>query len=133
MEKKYPSDLTDAEWEFVQNDLKVDYSKGGRPQKHSKRQFLNAIFYVLRTGCQWRYLPGEYPPWQSVYTQLRRWNQKGCIERVYEKIYTMARRALGKYERATVGIVDSQSVKTTEKGVLRALMRTKKLRGGKGI
>ena len=117
MEKRYPSDLNDAEWELVKQDLQTDYSRGGRPAKHSKRQFLNAIFYVLRTGCQWRYLPREYPPWQSVYTQFRRWAKLGHIERIYEKLYIMTRQILGRAEKPTVGIVDSQSVKTTEKGV----------------
>jgi putative transposase len=126
MEKCYPSDLTDAEWELVKGELETDFSKGGRPPTHSKRALLNAVFYLVRTGCQWRFLPQEYPPWQAVYAQMRRWEEKGSVDRVYEKIYAQGRKAAGKAERATVGIVDSQSIKTTEKGVSRGSIRTRR-------
>ncbi len=126
MKKFYPSDLTDAEWELVKDEFATDFSRGGRPPIHSKRALLNGIFYFLRTGCQWRFLPKEYPPWQAVYVQMRRWEKKGCVQKVYEKVYILARKAAGKNEKATVGIVDSQSAKTTEKGVSRALMHIRK-------
>lgn len=133
MERFYPSDLTDAEWALVQDEIATDFSRGGRPPTHSKRALLNAIFYFLRTGCQWRFLPKEYPPWQAVYAQMRRWEKKGSVQRVYEKVYILARKAAGKNERAKVGIVDSQSAKTTEKGASRVSMRTRRSREGKGI
>jgi putative transposase len=69
MRNSYPSDLLDNEWQKIEKHFEVDYTRGGRPVKHKKREILNAIFYVLRTDCQWRYLPQEFAPWKTVYTQ----------------------------------------------------------------
>lgn len=80
--KRYPTDLTDSEWGLIEELFKVSYSKGGRFPKHSKREIINAIFYILRTGCQWRYLPNDFPPWKTVYTYLRNWKAAGLFEKM---------------------------------------------------
>jgi hypothetical protein len=69
----YPSDLSDAEWEKIESVFRVDYRRGGRPLKYNKREMVNAIFYVAKTGCQWRFLPKDYPPWRRVYNNFRKW------------------------------------------------------------
>ena len=68
----YPSDLTDAEWDLVENHL-PEWSGGGRPEKHPRRVIVNAILYLVRSGCPWRYLPADLPPWQTVYWHFTRW------------------------------------------------------------
>ena len=73
--KIYPSDLSDLVWEKIEVVFKVDYSRGGRPPKHSKREILNGIFYVAKTACQWRFLPTTYPPWKTVYTYFKKWEK----------------------------------------------------------
>jgi transposase len=91
MERKtYPTDLTDQEWALVKEILD-EYTqsrtthKGGRPALNSKKDYLDALFYVLRTGCSWRTLPHDFPKWQSVYTQFRRWQEQGIFKLLPEK------------------------------------------------
>jgi putative transposase len=86
--------------------------KTGRPLKHSLREMLNAIFYIVRTGCSWRNLPKDFPDWQAVYARFKRWKVKGVYDKIYEELTKMLR---GKNE-AQVGIADSQSVKITDRG-----------------
>lgn len=114
--ENYPSDLSDKEWEQIKDVFQIDYSKGGRPPKHSKRELLNAIFYVAKTGCQWRFLPKEYPPWQTVYTYFRKWLNADVFERMNHRLRKQLRRLLGKDEDPSAAIIDSQSAKTAEKG-----------------
>jgi transposase len=78
--KHYPSDLTDSQWDFIKDHFVPDPKKGGRPPKHSRRRILEAALYVLKTGCQWRYLPSDFPHWNTVYNQYRRWMQRGIID-----------------------------------------------------
>jgi putative transposase len=80
------------------------------------RQILNAIFYVLRTGCAWRYLPREYPPWQTVYGYLRRWCRSGDWQRIHDHLRRRVRKACGRESQPSAAIIDSQSVKTTHRG-----------------
>jgi putative transposase len=114
--KQYPTDLSEEEWLKISPMFTLDYIKGGRPPKYSKREMLAAIFYVIRTGCQWRYLPHDLPHWMSVYTQFRRWKKQGIIEKMNHELNKDIRVKLGRNENPTPSIVDSQSVKTTEKG-----------------
>lgn len=115
----YPTDLTDAQWTTL-----VAYCpfliepnpKGGRPRRHSVRQILNAVLYVDKTGCQWRQLPHDFPPWKTVYTTFRRWRLNGTWDRLHTVLREGVRRQAGKQAQPSVVIVDSQSVKTTQKG-----------------
>lgn len=111
----YPSSLTDAEWTVV-GPLVTRETGPGRKPLHAPRHMLDAVFYVLRTGCSWRMLPSNFPKWESVYASFRRWNRSGVIERVYDRLGAMWRERQGRNTEASAGIVDSQSVKTTEKG-----------------
>lgn len=131
-ELRYPSDLSDKEWGLVVDLMHPDPS-GGRPSKHPRREILNAIFYVAKTGCQWRYLPKNLPPWKAVYMQFVRWRDNGKIEQIYDVLHKKLRATVGKNETPSVGIMDSQSIKTTEKRGSQGLMGVKKLRAEKGI
>jgi putative transposase len=88
----------------------------GRPPRVERREVVNAIFYVLRTGCQWRYLPEGFPAWQTVYWYFTRWTEDGTWERVNDHLRRAVRTHLGREPDPSVAIMDSQSVKTTEKG-----------------
>lgn len=131
MRKPYPDDLTDEEWGLIEPFLEEQKVKQGRSPKYSRREILNAIFYVLRTGCQWRNLPHDFPPWSSVYTQFWRWDKKGIIKSLHNHVRRGLRELLGRAQEATGAIVDSQSVKTTERGALKVLTPGKRLKGGK--
>lgn len=130
--QRYPSDLSDNEWALIEDLFKAN-PLGGRPPKYSRREILNAIFYVAKTGCQWRYLPKNLPHWNSVYMQFLRWRDNGKIEQIYDVLHKKLRLSVGKNENPSVGIVDSQSIKTTEKRGLQVLMGVKKLRAEKDI
>ena len=114
----YPSDLSDAQWTVVAPVLRAACGRSGRLPR---RELLNAIFYVLRTGCQWRYLPQSYPGWTSVYSCFRRWSQNGTWDTVVESLRVEVRYAQGRKSLPTAAVIDTQSVKTTEKGGLVAL------------
>ena len=131
--KFYPDDLTENEWKVIGPIVDRDYTKGGRPLTYTKREFLNAIFYWLRTGCSWRHLPHDFPPWKSVYTQFRRWRIEGFFERIENYLREKIRKKLKRQKEPSVGIIDSQTVKTTEKGGSKVMMVLRRLRAEKGI
>lgn len=115
----YPSDLTDEQWAVLTEYcpfLVQPHPKSGRPRRRPVRQVLDAVLYVDKTGCQWRQLPHEYPPWKTVYTSFRRWRLNGTWKRVHATLREAVRRQAGKQEQPSVAIIDSQSVKTTQKG-----------------
>lgn len=118
----YPTDLTDEEWQIIEP-LVPSVKSGGRPADHWRREIVNAIFYVLRTGCQWRMLPHDLPPWQTIYTYFRNWRLDGTWQRIHERLRRQVRQAAGRHPQASAAILDSQSVKTTEKGGRVATMR----------
>lgn len=120
-EGRYPSDLTDAEWALAEPIFAAPRATG-RPSVHARRTMLEAILYVLRTGCPWRHLPHDFPNWNAVYATFRRWTKEGHFQRWAEVLTARDRQEAHCAEMATVGIVDSQSVKTTEKGGLAATM-----------
>lgn len=111
----YPSDLSDAEWTMVEEHFRQKPGPG-RPPKVDRRAVLNAIFYMNRTGCQWRYLPSEFPPWKTVYWYFTCWRADGTWERLNDALRKRLRVAAGRDEEPSAAIIDTQSVKTTEKG-----------------
>lgn len=114
MERNYDSDLTDGQWRKIQR-LLPKRSKKGRPPL-DRRHVINAILYVVRSGCQWRMLPKEYSNWKSVYTVFWRWRQSGLWKKVHDKLREKVRKQAGKKSTPTAGVIDSQSAKTTEVG-----------------
>jgi len=122
----YPTDLTTQEWVKIEQLLLVSYDKGGRPARYEKREILNAIFYILRTGCQWRYLPHDFPPWTAIYKQYQRWKDQGIFEKMNSDITKDIRLKMGRTASPSGCIVDSQSVKTTEKGGSKVTMEGRK-------
>jgi|SRR5215203_2114771 len=119
-QKAYPTDLSDAEWMILEPWLDPPRSRQGRPRSVARREILDAIFYQLRTGCQWRYLPPEFPNWQTVYWYFARWRDDGTWERINDALRRRLRVRLGREAEPSAGIVDSQSAKTTEKGAIGA-------------
>lgn len=107
----YPSDLKDKEWLLVEryfNQSRVF----GRPLKHDRRSIVDAIFYITRSGCQWRMLPKDYPPWQTVYDYFKQWCEDGTWEKVLDILNEKGRLRQGRQAQPSYGIIDSQSVKT---------------------
>ena len=125
LRKSYPSDLTDDEWQILEP-LVPSIKPGGRPANHPRREIVNAILYVLRTGCQWRAIPHDLPPWKTVYTYFRSWRLDGTWQRIHTRLRKELRQAEGRHAEASAAILDSQSVKTTEKVDRGATMRARK-------
>jgi putative transposase len=115
MRKPYPTDLPDAEWSYLEPHLPRPLGHG-RPRIHSLREILDAIFYVLRSGCQWRLLPHDFPRWPTVYHYFRKWRIDGTWERINQALRERLRVRLKRDPQPSAGIVDSQSVKTTGVG-----------------
>ena len=115
MRKKYPTDLSNAEWNCLRPYLPNPKAEG-RPRTHSLRDVLDAIFYVLKSGCHWRLLPHDFPPWSSVYYHFRKLRLSGAWSLLYRALRTPERKRVGKNPDASAAIMDSQSVKTTEEG-----------------
>jgi transposase len=113
----YPSDLTDAEWHLLEPLLPVPKATG-RPRKWDLRRIINGIFYLVRSGCAWRMLPREFPPWPTVHDFYRRLRKDGTWEAIHAQLREQVRVASGRNAQPSGAILDSQSIKTTEKGAL---------------
>jgi putative transposase len=112
----YPTDLSDAEFRHIEEHLPTANQRG-RPRIHAPREILNAVFYVLKSGCPWRLLPRDFPPWRSVYHYFRAWRIDGTTwERLNAALRERLRTRLGRNPNPSAGIVDSQSLKTTGVG-----------------
>ena len=116
MERKpYPTDLTDEQWKLVQPFL-PDAKPGGRPRGTNLREVINALFYLVRSGCQWRMIPHEFPPWKTCYNYYRAWIDDGSWDEMLYLLRNDVRREAGRKDQPRVAAIDSQSVKTTEQG-----------------
>ena len=114
MEAVYPTDLTDEQWRAISR-LVPPAKPGGRPRSVNMREVLNALFYLARTGCAWRMLPKDYPPKDTVYYYFKTFRQDGTWERIHDLMRRRVRLKHGKLQQPSAAIIDSQSVKTTEK------------------
>jgi transposase len=126
----YPSDLTDAQWALIEPHI-PPVQPGGRPRKTDMRDVLDAIFYILRTGCQWRYLPGDLPPKSTVWRYFDRWRRDGILDAIHDPLRTKVRAAEKPYHPRTSASVDSQSVDTTSGGEQRGRDNHKDVDGRK--
>ena len=122
----YETDLTDSQWKIITPCLDDQ-----RKRKNSLRQIMNAIFYIAKTGCQWRYLPNNFPKWQLVYYYFRKWEQTKIIEQIHELLYQRVRVKAGREKTPSLGLLDSQSVKTASLTDLKGLDANKKINGRK--
>jgi putative transposase len=126
----YSTDVTDIEWQCLVPHLPTP-QLGGRPRVHPMREILNAIFYVLRSGCAWRLLPHDLPPWKTVYHYFRLWRVQGLWERLHAALHADARVKMGRDPQPTAAIIDSQSIKTSMVGGPRGYDGGKKVNGRK--
>jgi putative transposase len=130
--KSYPSDLTDDQWQHIEP-LIPPAKPGGRPRAVDMRQILDAMLYLNRTGCQWRALPHDFPAWGTVADYFYRFRQDGTWRTIHDRLREQVRLAAGKQATPSAAVIDSQSVKTTEKGGFAGTTRARKSRAANAI
>ena len=127
--RDYPSNLTDRQWQVIRQLLPQKKKLGRKPI--DRRLIVNAIFYVVRTGCQWRMLPNDFPKWSTVYGIFWRWRNDGTWEKIHDALRKKVRLAVGKKPTPTAAIIDSQSIRSAEGGAERGYDAGKKITGRK--
>ena len=130
--KRYSTDITDAQWQVLEP-LIPPAKPGGRPRTVDMREVINGIFYVTRSGCAWRLVPHDLPPWGTVWYYFRQWRLDGTWQKIHDALRSQTRVAAGREESPSAGILDSQSVKTTEKGGRGAMTPEKRSLAANGI
>src|SRR5579883_3201886 len=126
----YPSDLTDAQWKRLEAHL-PPAGVGGRPRTTDLRDVVDAVLYLLRTGCQWRYLPKDFPPKSTVWRYFDEWRHNGTLDLIHDRLRTKVRAAEKPYAPRTTASIDSQSVDTTSGGEQRGRDNAKNVDGRK--
>ena len=133
---RYPSDLTDNEWSLIAP-LIPPAKRGGRERQGDERELVNGLLYVLSTGCQWRYIPKDLPPKSTLHDYLDLWNYDGTLSKIHHVLYVLCREQAGREASPTACVIDSQSVKSAEKGgpalIRMAMMRARKSKARSAI
>ena len=126
----YPTNLTEKQWQVIKNIVEPQE----RNRKNPLREIVNGIFYVNKSGCQWRMLPSDFAPWQTVYYYFRKWKLEGVWEELLNVLHAKARKSVGKEESPSLGIIDSRSIKTSHHvDTDRGIDETRRLREEKSI
>ena len=132
---RYPSDLTDGEWQVIEP-LIPPAKRGGNKRRVKVREVLNGVMFILSTGCQWRYLPKDLPPMSTIYRYFANWNYDGTLVAIHDALFALCREQAGRNPAPTLAIVDSQSVKSAEKGgrksIHMAMMQARKSKARRG-
>jgi transposase len=130
----YSTDLTDDQWQSLQKCLpQARNGRTGRRRKYPLREVVNALFYQLRTGCPWRDLPHDLPPWDTAYDLFRRWRDSGTIECLHDSLREQARKQQGREATPSAAVLDSQTLKTGEKGGRLARLATTPTRKSRAV